>query len=80
MVTATQTVPHIFCGGSGSVSRSAIAYLNPESGFSIGTYLANVNAQLQLPVLNGMLGSLGPSMSPLWATRAWPTRTSPSTS
>jgi hypothetical protein len=56
-VTATQTVPRIFAGGSGTSTRSAIGYLNPTSGFSIGTYLANLNTQ-QGPVLNAIMSQL----------------------
>lgn len=54
-VTATQSVPRIFAGGSSSVTRSAIAAVTPEDGFSIGTYLASVNSQ-QLCVLSQILG------------------------
>ncbi len=65
-VTATQTVPKVFAGGIGggsnTVSRSAIGYLNPQDGFSIGTYLANLNSNYS-PVLNGILSLLGTSVS-----------------
>jgi len=59
-VTATQSVPRIFAGGSGSVTRSAVGYLNPSDGFSIGTYLANVTTQ-QSPVLNAIMSQLSGS-------------------
>ncbi len=58
IVTATQNVPQIFFGGSNSVSRSAIAAVTPEDGFSIGTYLATFNPQ-QSGVLNAILSTLG---------------------
>jgi tight adherence protein G len=58
MVTATQSAPQLFAGGSSSVSRSSIAELTPEGGFSIGSYLANMNTQ-QSAVLNALLGTLG---------------------
>ncbi len=57
-----QSVPRIFEGGSGSVARSAIGYLNPSNGFSIGTYLANVTPQ-QNPVLNAIMSQLSGSAS-----------------
>ena len=41
LVTAKQNVPTIFVGGSGPVTRTAIAAVTPEDGFSIGTYLAS---------------------------------------
>ncbi|MFZ0249399.1 MAG: hypothetical protein WAL61_05595 [Acidimicrobiales bacterium] len=59
-ITATQSVPRIFAGGSGAATRSAIGYLNPMTGFSIGTYLANLNTQ-QGPVLNGIMSQLSAS-------------------
>jgi hypothetical protein len=61
-VTAVQSVPRLFAGGSGSAARSAIGYLNPSDGFSIGTYLANVTTQ-QSPVLNAILSQLSGSAS-----------------
>ena len=61
-VTAVQSVPRIFEGGSGSVARSAIGYLNPSNGFAIGTYLANVTTQ-QAPVLNAIMSQLSGSAS-----------------
>lgn len=69
-VTANQSVPQVFFGGfnmlpghagnkvTGSVSGSSIAAQNPVAGFSIGTYLANLNTT-QSPVLNAMLSPLG---------------------
>lgn len=57
-VTATQSVPQIFVGGHSTVTRSSIASVTPESGFSIGSYLASVNIQ-QKAVLNALLGTLG---------------------
>jgi uncharacterized membrane protein len=59
MVTATQKVPQIFFGGFNTLSaRSAIAANTPEAGFSIGTFLANVDTQ-QSATLNAILGSVG---------------------
>jgi uncharacterized membrane protein len=62
MVTATQSVPRIFAGGNGSVTRTSIATITPEDGFSIGTYLATMNSQ-QSGVLNAILSTLGTSVS-----------------
>ncbi len=71
-VVAKQSVPQIFFGGfnllpghagntaSGSVSGSSIAANTPMAGFSIGSYLANVNTQ-QSGVLNAILSPLGTS-------------------
>ncbi len=59
-ITATQKVPQIFGGGNSSVSRSSIAAVTPESGFSIGTYLANISPT-QSSVLNALLSSLDTS-------------------
>ena len=71
-VTANQTVPQVFAGGfnvlsghagsnvSGSVSGTSIAVQNPVAGFSIGTYLANLNTS-QSAVLNPLLSLLAPS-------------------
>jgi uncharacterized membrane protein len=59
-VTATQTVPRIFAGGSASVTRSSVGYLNPTTAFSIGTYLANLNTQ-QGPVLNAIMSQISGS-------------------
>jgi uncharacterized membrane protein len=73
-VTANQSVPQVFFGGfnmlpghsgsnvSGSVSGSSIATQNPEAGFSIGTYLANLNST-QSPLLNALLSPLGSSVN-----------------
>ena len=68
MVTATQKVPQIFFGGSASLSRTAIAALTPEDGFSIGSYLASasLNQQPSLQqtgVLNDILSVLSPNAS-----------------
>jgi tight adherence protein G len=69
-VTANQTVPQVFAGGfntlaghgsnivSGSVSGTSIATQNPLAGYSIGTYLANLNNP-QAAVLNPLLSQLG---------------------
>jgi tight adherence protein G len=57
-VTAAQSVPQIFVGGRSSVTRSAIAAVTPEAGFSVGSYLAAVNSQ-QSTVLNALLSKLG---------------------
>jgi uncharacterized membrane protein len=59
-VTATQTVPRIFAGGSATATRSAVGYLNPTTAFSIGTYLANLNTQ-QGPVLNAIMSQISGS-------------------
>jgi uncharacterized membrane protein len=59
-VTAAQTVPQIFVGGVSSVTRSSIAAVTPESGFSVGSYLASINTQ-QSGVLRALLGILGSS-------------------
>jgi uncharacterized membrane protein len=73
-VTANQSVPQVFFGGfnmlpghagsnvSGSVSGSSIATQNPVAGFSIGTYLVNLNSQ-QSAVLNALLSPLGSSVN-----------------
>jgi uncharacterized membrane protein len=73
-VTAHQSVPQVFFGGfnslsghggnnvSGSVSGTSIATQNPVAGFSIGTYLANLNST-QSPVLNALLSPLGSSVN-----------------
>jgi uncharacterized membrane protein len=61
-VTATENVPRIFAGGGSSVTRSAIAAVTPEDGFSIGTYLASVDSQ-QSGVLNAILSPLGSTVS-----------------
>jgi uncharacterized membrane protein len=81
-VTANQSVPQIFFGGfnmlpghagsnvSGSVSGSSIATQNPMAGFSIGTYLFNVNSgtgqctdMQQCNVLGALLTPLGSSVN-----------------
>jgi uncharacterized membrane protein len=73
-VTANQSVPQVFFGGfnmlpghagsnvTGSVSGSSIATQNPTAGFSIGTYLANLNTT-QSAVLNPLLSLLGTSVN-----------------
>ena len=62
-VTATQAVPQIFFGGFDTLAaRSTIAAVTPESGFSIGSYLVNLNSQ-QSAVLNAILGPLGDSVN-----------------
>ncbi|HWD56367.1 MAG TPA: hypothetical protein VG346_14670 [Acidimicrobiales bacterium] len=71
-VTAAQTVPQIFAGGfnvlnghaGNAASGASIVVNTPEAGFSIGTYLANVNTQnatvlQQTAVLNVLLAQLG---------------------
>ena len=61
-VTASQSVPQVAFGGSTSPSRTAIAAVTPEAGFSIGSFLASFSdAAQQVPVLNTMLGTLGTS-------------------
>jgi len=61
MVTATQAVPQIFWGGTNTLTaRSTIAAVTPESGFSIGSFLASFNTQ-QSAVLNAILSPLGTS-------------------
>ena len=71
-VTATQSVPQIFAGGHSSVTRSSIAEVAPEAGFSIGSYLATISGQ-QFAVLNAILGNSA------WAARARRTSLSPGT-
>ncbi len=61
-VTAAQSVPQIFVGGQSSVTKTSIAAVTPEAGFSIGSYLAGVTSQ-QSAVLNAVLGTLGTSVS-----------------
>ncbi len=59
-VSASQSVPQIFVGGHSSVTRTSIAAVTPEAGFSVGSYLATVDSQ-QSTVLNALLGTLGGS-------------------
>ena len=63
-VTATQAVPQIFFGGfnilSGHGAATTIAAVTPEAGFSIGSFLLNVDSQ-QSGVLNALLSPLGTS-------------------
>jgi uncharacterized membrane protein len=61
-VTAASTLKHLFESGSSALSRSAIAAVNPEAGFSIGTYLASFSSS-QSSVLNALLGTLGGSVN-----------------
>jgi uncharacterized membrane protein len=66
LVTAKQNVPSIFAGGSGPVTRSSIAAVTPEDGFSIGSYLVTINSTIngdQADVLNAILGTLGSGAS-----------------
>jgi uncharacterized membrane protein len=56
-VSATQSVPQIFVGGTSTVTRSSIAEVSPEAGFSVGSYLAAINTQ-QSAFLNALLGTL----------------------
>lgn len=68
MITATEQVPQIFFGGTASVSRTAIAALTPEDGFSVGNYLASgpTNQQpttQQVGVLNDIVGVLSSNAS-----------------
>ena len=58
--SASQSVPQIFVGGHSSVTRTSIAAVTPEAGFSVGSYLATVDSQ-QSTVLNALLGTLGGS-------------------
>jgi len=53
-VTAAESVPQIFVGGSSVVTRSSIAAITPEAGFSVGSY--SVNGQ-QAAVLNALMGT-----------------------
>jgi uncharacterized membrane protein len=62
LVTAQESVPRIFAGGSGSVGRSSLAAVTPEDGFSVGSYLASFNSQ-QSGVLNAILSTLGTNVS-----------------
>jgi uncharacterized membrane protein len=59
-ITASQQVPQIFGGGNSTVTRTSIAAETPESGFSIGSYLANISLT-QSSILNSLLGSLDTS-------------------
>lgn len=69
-VTAKQTVPQIFFGGfntlsghsAGYGSGSSIVTYAPETDFSIGSYLVNINTQ-QSAVLNAILGPLGSNVN-----------------
>jgi uncharacterized membrane protein len=61
MVTATQTLPLPFAGGSNKISRSAIAAVTPEGGFSIGTYLLSLSTQAS--ALNYLFSKVGASTS-----------------
>jgi uncharacterized membrane protein len=62
-VTASQSAPQPFWGGFTAPSRTAIAVLGPDGGFSIGSYLASVTSpgvgDQQTRVLNALLGKLG---------------------
>lgn len=60
-VTATQSLPLPFHGGSGKVSRTAIAAVTPEAGFSIGTYLLSLSTQAS--ALNDLFSKVGASTS-----------------
>ena len=62
LVTAKQNVPNIFVGGSSSVTRSALAAVTPEDGFSVGSYLTSFNSQ-QSGVVNAILSTLGTSVN-----------------
>ena len=62
LATATQNVPRIFVSGSSSVTRTALAAVTPENGFSVGSYLASLNSQ-QTGVLNAILSTLGTSVN-----------------
>jgi uncharacterized membrane protein len=61
-VTASQSVPELFHGGSSALTRSAVAAVTPLSSFSIGSYLASYNSQ-QTAMLNDVLAGLGGSVS-----------------
>lgn len=68
MITTTEQVPQIFFGGTASVSRTAIAAVTPEDGFSIGTYLASASTNQQpslqqTGVLNDIVSVLSPNAS-----------------
>jgi uncharacterized membrane protein len=60
-VTATQTLPLPFAGGSNHLSRTAIAAVTPEGGFSIGTYLLSLDTQAS--ALSDVFGAAGASTS-----------------
>ena len=60
-VTATQTLPLPFAGGSSQLSRTAIAAVTPEGGFSIGTYLLSLSTQQS--ALNKLFTAAGASTS-----------------
>src|ERR1700722_1155156 len=69
-VTASQAVAQVFFGGfkvlnghagsTATTDRSTVAAVTPESSFSIGSYLMNLNTQ-QSAVLNALFGSVGGS-------------------
>jgi uncharacterized membrane protein len=68
-VTAGQSVPQIFYGGSriitghgSGANGSSVAAETPDTSFSIGTYLASYSPQ-ETAVLNVILDSLGTSAS-----------------
>jgi uncharacterized membrane protein len=63
-ITAAQSVPQIFVGGHSSVTKTSIAAITPEAGFSIGSYLTptSITSQ-QVTVLNAVLGTLGTSVN-----------------
>jgi uncharacterized membrane protein len=62
LVTAQESVPRIFVGGSASVGRSSLAAVTPEDGFSVGSYLNSFNSQ-QSGVLNAILSTLGTNVN-----------------
>lgn len=58
-VTATQSLPLPFAGGSSSMRRTAIAAVTPEGGFSIGSFLLSLSTQAS--ALNYLFSAAGAS-------------------
>jgi uncharacterized membrane protein len=58
-VTATRSLPLPFAGGSNHLSRTAIAAVTPEAGFSIGTYLLTLSTP---DALNNFFGGASVSL------------------
>jgi uncharacterized membrane protein len=59
-VTASTSLARLLSHGTSAPSRTAIAEVTPEAGFSIGTYLGSYNAQ-QTALLGPLLNTLGAS-------------------
>ncbi|HEY1830136.1 MAG TPA: hypothetical protein VGG38_07835 [Acidimicrobiales bacterium] len=61
-VTTAAGVKHLFEAGNSSLSKSSIATVSAQAGFSIGTYLASISTS-QSATLNALLGALGTSVN-----------------